>query len=364
MQLFRAAIVGSMWVCVSCTSGEVSPEPVSVEMTESLTRLGRSGHFPDEIRANEAGLDAFREVAVSHFDPRVVAAGLDALTYHLWEGALDVDEAWLGPLLSDRLAAESPLVVDRAIDLSEAYLTRGGHEVVAPQIAKLVRSHAHGGARFRAVQVLARHSGWAGEEDFVSAMLHATRDEHPWVAAEAYQRLGWSAGEVQDPRAVLRTLLEGAEHPEPSVRGRALRAASQYGVADPWVQSLQRAALQDVAPYVRAEALKGVADGGDVRALSRVVALAGDLSPDVLRLSGWTYLDGRSGMVRLGVSRTGILADAALETLEALTGGMDDAFLRRPLDPKDVLGSLSDEGERAASWYQRHLNEPSREAQE
>ena len=364
MQLFRAVIVGSMWVCVSCTSGEVSSDPVSVEMAESLTRLGRAGHFPDEIRANEAGLGAFREVATSHFDPRVVAAGLDAITFHLWEGSLDVDEPWLEPLLSERLTAESPIVVDRAIDLSEAYLTRGGREAVAAQIATLLRSHDHGGARFRAVQVLARQSGWAGEQELVSAMLHATEDPHPWVAAEAYQRLGWSAGEVQDPRSVLRRLLEGAEHPEPAVRGRALRAASQYGAADPWVQSLQRAALKDPAPYVRAEALKGVEDGVDVRALSGVVALASDLSPDVLRLSGWTYLDGRSGVVRLGVSRTGMLADAALETLETLTVGMEDAFVRRPLDPEDVRGSLSNEGARASSWYQRHLNEPPREAQE
>lgn len=362
MQLFRAVIVGSM--CVSCTSGEVSSDAVSAEMTESLTRLGRAGHFPDEIRSNEAGLDAFREVATSHFDPRVVAAGLDALTYHLWEGSLDVSEPWLEPLLSLRLAAESPLVMDRALDLSEAYVTRGGHEVVADQIATILRGHPHAGARFRAVQVLARQEGWAAEPDSVSAMLHATKDERPWVAAEAYQRIGWSAGEVEDPRGVLRLILEGVEHPEPAVRGRALRAATQYAATDPWVQSMQRGALEDASPYVRAEALKGVADGVDVRALSRVVALSKDPSPDVLRLSGWTYLDGRVGVTRLGVSRSGILADVALDTLETLTVGMEEGFVRRPLDPEDVLGSLSNEGERASSWYQRHRNDPPREARE
>ena len=355
MRMFWAMMYGSLLAGAGCTSRTLEFEDSSVETIESLARLGRSGHFPESIRTNEAGLDLFYEVASTHYDPRVVAAGLDALTHHLWEGTLDAQDR-LVPLLHERLAAETELVVDRALDLSEVYLTRGGSPEIADDVAGIVQSHVHSGARVRGVQVLARHEGWAQSPDHVSAMVEASRDVHPWVAAEALKRLGWSAGEVVDPRSVLKEILQGAEHPETSVRGCALRAAAQYASEDPWVQAMQRGALNDASPYVRAEALRSVADASDLRALSRVVELTTDPASDVLRLSGWTYLDGRAGVMRLGVSRSGQLSEVALDTLVVLTESMDSGFERQPLDPENILGSLLNEGERASSWYREHLD--------
>jgi hypothetical protein len=356
MRMFWAMMYGSLLTGGGCTSDTLEFEDANVGTIESLARLGRSGHFPQSIRANEAGLDLFYEVASTHFDPRVVAAGLDALTHHLWQGTLDAHEDRLVPLMHERLAAETDLVVDRALDLSEVYLTRGGRSEVADDVAGIVQSHDHSGARVRAVQVLARHEGWAQSPEHVSAMVKATRDVHPWVAAEALQRLGWSAGDVLDPRAVLGVILQGVEHPQPSVRGRALRAAAQYAPDDPWVQAMQRGSLYDASPYVRAEALRSVGDALDLRALSRVVELTGDPESDVLRLSGWTYLDGREGVMRLGVSRSGQLSDVALDALVALTESMATGFDRQPLDPENIHGSLMNEGERASSWYRGHLD--------
>ena len=356
MRMFWSMMYGCLLAACGCAPDTLEFEDANVETIASLARLGRSGHFPASIRDNEAGLDLFYEVASTHYDPRVVAAGLDALTHHLWQGTLDAREDWLVPLLHERLTAETDLVVDRALDLSEVYLTRGGRPEIADDIAAIVQSHGHSGARVRGVQVLARHEGWAQSPAHVHAMVGASRDVDPWVAAEALQRLGWGAGDVVDPRSVLKEVLQGAEHPQASVRGRALRAAAQYAPEDPWVQAMQRGGLNDASPYVRAEALRSVGDASDLRALARVVELTGDPASDVLRLSGWTYLDERAGVMRLGVSRSGQLSDVALDTLVALTESMEVGFDRQPLDPEDIRGTLMNEGRRASSWYREHLD--------
>ncbi len=340
-----------------------------VQTADALAARVTNGRFPGPDERNAANGPAFLHLAANHPDPVVVAAALRAMSY-TWRSSprkgskrtvmnddyvavvrvrlTDAD----GPVRGAALRAArlplgtknpDPAVVDTLLKLFES--ANPGDQIAALGAVTNIRAYSR--ARATKGPLKAR---------VIDAIMPLLKSKEPAVIASALFRLNRSAyASMPKAKELARETARLAKHPEPAVRGEALRLATTLSGKKPDARLLGQLnmALGDAEPYVRATAAELLGELKQRAAVHGLMKLLDDDGSALRKVGGYRDLSGRPGKARFRAETGGRVDDVALQAIDGLTDGIG-APLECKVQGRDRKASRAAGKAAAKAWYGKH----------
>lgn len=328
---------------LGCSGGPASgpaqptPTPQTAQLTPDVEALVRS--MPSEDEFAPADVDAeenlplfVRLAATSNEDPLRIAA-LRALRDNYLAHAIDA----YTQAVARNLASTNPKVLHAALEASSPALGREASPEVRDAIEQLT------GSRDRAVRVAALDT-FAQAEPFPSQVyLRALADSDPVIRGVAV--LATVRQRVRD-HAFFGPALKLLLDPDPGVRGKAVELAflSAPGSEREQLAPRLEAMLGDPHPFVRSQALLGLAYLRRLEVVPRLMPLLSDRSSNSYELE-FTNMLGEPDRLYFKSPRGARVDDTALGALSRLSNG------RFPYQETRREEDIQRDVQRARQWY-------------
>ncbi len=344
--------------------------PADVVSTADALAAGvEGGRFSGAEERNPENGQAFLHLAATHPDPAVVAASLRAMTY-TWRstprpgGKRSVMNRDFVTVVHTRLGAEEGIVRKSALRAARLPLSGKSPD---PGVLDAVLGLIEKGStadRLAAlitlgnVQAFARSRATKGplKARVIDALMPLLLTKDAAVVASTLRRLSRSAYPgMPQVKALAGHAQRLAKHPEPAVRGEALRLATTLAgrKASSALTGQLVLGISDKDPFVRATAIELAAELKHRPAVHAIVKLIGDEAPAVRKVGGFTGLDGRPGQARFRVETGGRVDDVALAAMDDLTDGIG-AKLECRVSGRDRKAARTKARADAKAWYAAH----------
>ena len=330
-----------------------------VDTSAMLAQL-EGDKFPyPEIKKKENG-PIFLAIASNSQDNKAVVAALKAVvqTYSSREGSEKRNFAGddYKAMIAKNLKSDDPAVRHWAIKASSNALGENpAPEVLDQLVAFMTDETAVEGQRVDAIDELNGMKDYTKNEKVADALYQALSDKHPAVISEALFRLSNKSYAITDKEKFLNKAIELTEHSDPGVRGRATDLVGKLGRgSEDKVKPVLKKGLKDSHPYVRSEAVSGLAFLKITDAIPDMMPLLDDSEKNTYNLS-FKNLLGQNDSVHHDGSAWSRVDDAVLRGLQSMTFmTKDKKFEYGKIEPKTKDADIAREVGRAKQWYEKN----------
>ena len=364
--------------CSGCQDDEVNPELLAQISDDKGIKIGMkldqaereeaarllasvsNARFPDRMVRRDSNAKLFVYLAAKSEKPDVIRAALRAMskTHKAGRGgkggrrAVDADYA---TVVATHLGSKDDKIVSAALSAAAHALNTGQPDArVLDAVLQIARSHAVDGGRIAAVNVIIKIPHYRRNPRIVAALLQILKDKSPAVLSHTlYQLYQSGVRELQQKPAFVNAGLQLVKHPDPAVRGRAVRMLGVLARGNAEVRDKIRAMLDDKHPYARSIAADALAAFRDVAAIHLLVPKLKDMARNDHHIP-YTTLTGKKSAVAHG-ARNATVHDTCAAAIEKLSAKLPKPW-KRPSRKHEKSGREQNLAS-ANAWYAKNKGE-------
>lgn len=337
-------------------------DEATVKLAEQLGQKIADGKLEYKEKNEKSNGPGFLYLASTSEDPKVLAEALDGMSktyssYTRSDKRNPVDEAYVATV-SKHLASEDKAVRYWALQAAGQALIENPDSGPIASLNKIASDDKELGARYEALESLAKNRDWDKSDETVQVFLKALEDE-PAVISIALFRLEGKVRSISSKEEFASRTRALLKHQDPGVRGRATKISTQV-VADDGQAELAselEGMLKDENAFVRSEAAEALAHLRHLSSTEKIVALLDDHEKNTYDIK-FDNLLGRKDTVHHDGSAWSRVDDSALHALETMSVRLGDKkFTYAKIDYKKVDEDIAREVKRAKDWFKANQAE-------